>query len=57
MKGYWEGQTESNRSIVAIVKTEGEIVAIRDFLRKARIQFQQRVMYLDYHPVHYEEVM
>jgi hypothetical protein len=39
-----------------IVKTEDEIAVIRNFLREARIKFGQRVMYLDYHPVHYEEV-
>ena len=56
VEGYWQGQTESNRSIVVIVKTEDEIAVIRNFLREARIKFGQRVMYLDYHPVHYEEV-
>ena len=56
VEGWWRGQSDQNRSIVMIVKTENEVSAIREFLQLARREFRQDAMYLDYHPVHFEEV-
>ena len=56
VKGWWQGQTDWNRLIVMIVNTEREVDGIREFLQRARIQFRQQAMYLDYHPTRFEEV-
>jgi len=54
--GWWLGQSDRNRWIVTVVKAQKEVDRIRDFLRLAREKFKQEAMYLDYHPVHFEEV-
>ena len=38
------------------VRTEREVASIREFLQEARKKFRQKKMYLDYHPVFFEEV-
>lgn len=55
-RGVWHGQAELNREIFMVVKTKREVDAIRDFLRRARRKFRQKVMYFDYHHVRFEEV-
>jgi hypothetical protein len=54
--GQWRGYTDQNRVIVIIVKTMNEVSALRDLLIEARDRFRQEAMYLEYHPVFFEEV-
>jgi hypothetical protein len=56
VEGWWQGQSDRNRWIVAVVRTETEVDRIRKFLRSARVTFQQDAMYLDFHGVHFEEI-
>ena len=56
VKGWWQGHSDQNRWIVAVVRTENEVRRIRDFLRQARATFEQKAMYLEYHGVYFEEV-
>ncbi len=56
VRGWWNGKSDRNRWIVIIVGTEKEVNRIREFLKLARRKFRQDTMYLDFHPVHFEEV-
>jgi hypothetical protein len=56
VEGWFKGQSDRNRWIVVIVKTENEVDTIRKFLQSARLKFRQDAMYLEYHLVRYEEV-
>ena len=56
VKGWWQGHSDLNRWIVVVVRTEREINQIREFLRSACKRFRQEAMYLEYHPVRFEEV-
>lgn len=56
VKGWWQGHSDQNRWIVAVVKTQNEVQHIRQFLKLARAKFDQETMYLEYHRVHFEEV-
>ena len=55
-EGSWRGHTDRCRWIVTVVRGEEQVEEIRRFLREARVKFRQEVMYLDYHPVHFELV-
>ena len=54
--GHDRGYTDQNRLIFIVVRSEDEVEKIRIFLRSARNRFRQDTMYLDYHPVCFEEV-
>ena len=56
VKGFRRGQSDLNREIMINVKTEREVASIREFLQEARKKFRQKKMYLEYHPVFFEEV-
>jgi hypothetical protein len=56
VSGWWLGHSDRNRWIVVIVKTEKEVGRTRNLLQMARERFKQQAMYLDYHPVRFEEV-
>jgi hypothetical protein len=56
VEGWWHGHSDLNRWIVVVVRTEREINQIREFLRLACKRFRQEAMYLEYHPVRFEEV-
>jgi hypothetical protein len=56
VEGWFKGQSDRNRWIVVIVKTENEVDTIRKFVQSARLKFRQDAMYLEYHLVRYEEV-
>lgn len=56
VNGWWQGYSDENRWIMMIVAEE-MINSIRTFLRRARMKFKQEAMYLDYHPVTFEEVV
>ena len=55
--GWWQGHSDRNRWIVAVVRSEQDVRRIRGFLRLARAKFSQKAMYLEYHGVHFEEVV
>lgn len=52
--GWWEGGTDQNRWIVAIIKGAEQLEAVRAFLGLARPKFRQKAMYLDWHNVEFE---
>ena len=54
--GWWFGHSDRSRWIIIILKSEAEVDKIKNFLRLARGIFRQKKMYLDYHPVYFEEV-
>ncbi len=56
VRGWWRKRWEVNQEIFMIVKTADELGAVRQFLSHACREFNQEVMYLEYHPVHFEEV-
>jgi hypothetical protein len=54
--GWWQGHSDVNLWVAAVVRTEIDVRRIRSFLRLARAKFQQKAMYLEYHRVHFEEI-
>jgi len=54
--GWWEGYSDQNRWIVAIVGTEEKVDELRRFLRVARQWFRQERMYFEWHKVGFELV-
>lgn len=54
--GWWEGHSDQNRWIVAVVGTEQEVDELRKFLRVARQRFRQETMYFEWHEVRFELV-
>jgi hypothetical protein len=54
--GWWQGHTDVNRWIVIVLDRGAPLDPIREFLQEARGRFRQKKMYLDYHPVFFEEV-
>jgi len=56
VSGWWRGYSDQNRRIMMIVRSMTEVEAIRELLREARVRFRQEAMYLEYHPVHFDEV-
>jgi hypothetical protein len=54
--GWWEGHSDVSRWIVIVLRKDTRLDPIRRFLQEARLRFRQKKMYLDYHPVFYEEV-
>ncbi len=54
--GWWHGQSDQNRWIVAVVESEGQVDQLRRFLQLAREQFRQDTMYFEWHPVRFELV-
>ena len=57
VSGWWRGYTDENRRITIVVRTMGEVEAIRQLLREARVRFRQEAMYFEYHAVSFEEVI
>ncbi|MBI1939912.1 MAG: hypothetical protein HYS33_00230 [Acidobacteria bacterium] len=56
VSGWWHGHSDLNRWIVIVASKDAPLDQIRRFLHEARSQFRQEKMYLDYHPVFFEEV-
>ncbi|HEY6242690.1 MAG TPA: hypothetical protein VIX17_02015 [Pyrinomonadaceae bacterium] len=54
VKGWWQGYTDENRWIIAVVQSEEEISQLRIFLQEARLRFKQEKMYLEWHSVYLE---
>lgn len=54
--GWWRGYADQNRVIIINVRSMREVNAIRELLVRARHQFRQEAMYLEYHRVVFEEV-
>lgn len=42
--------------IVIVVDAEDDVERLRELLRGARFRFRQEAMYLEHHPVTFEEV-
>ena len=51
--GTWLGHNDTNKWIMTVV-SEDQIPKIQSFLREARVKFNQKTMYLDFHPVSFE---
>jgi hypothetical protein len=56
VSGWWRGYSDQNRRIMMVVRSMREVEQIRELLREARVRFRQEAMYLEYHPVRFEEV-
>lgn len=56
VNGWWQGQSDQNQWIVAIVESAESMDGIRHFLKSARQMFRQDAMYFEWHPVHFELV-
>ena len=54
--GWWEGHSDQNRWIVAVVETEEEVDELRRFVQGARQRFRQECMYFEWHEVWFELV-
>jgi len=54
--GWWEGHSDQNRWIVAVVGSEEEVNQLRSFLQMARRRFRQESMYFEWHAVRFELV-
>lgn len=54
--GWWQGQSDQNRWIVAVVESAEQVDELRTFLKSARQMFRQDAMYFEWHPVHFELV-
>jgi len=54
--GWWEGQFDQNKWIVAVVENMEIVDQLRIFLQKARHRFRQDAMYFEWHPVRFELV-
>lgn len=56
--GWWQGQTDRNRMVYVIVKSDdtARIQKLRDFVASARSQFDQEAMYFEMHPIQYEQL-
>ena len=56
VNGWWQGQSDRNRWVVAVVEGMKQLDQLRQFLRLARKQFRQDAMYFEWHEVHFELV-
>jgi hypothetical protein len=56
VSGWWQGQSDQNQWIVAVIDGMEQVDALRRFLRSARRMFRQDAMHLEWHPVHFELV-
>jgi hypothetical protein len=56
VSGWWQGQSDQNQSIVAVVESAEQVDELRRFLKSARQMFRQDAMYFEWHPVHFELV-
>ncbi len=54
--GWWRGHADRNRVLTIVVRSGEEVDSIRRLLREAKARFRQEAMYLEYHPVMFEEV-
>jgi hypothetical protein len=56
--GWWQGQTDRNRMVYVILKSDDteRIRRLREFVAEARYRFRQASMYFEMHPVQYEEL-
>ncbi len=54
--GWWEGHSDQNRWIVAVVGADEEVDQLRGFLQVARRRFRQDTMYFEWHAVRFELV-
>jgi hypothetical protein len=56
VNGWWQGQSDQNQWIVAVITGTEQLDALRGFLQWARQVFRQDAMYFEWHPVHFELV-
>jgi hypothetical protein len=56
VEGYWQRQTEQNKMLLIVLKSENKLNEIRSFLQQARIRFRQKAMYFEFHPVFQEDI-
>jgi hypothetical protein len=56
VNGWWQGQSDQNKCIVAVVESAEKVDDLRRFLQSARKSFRQDAMYFEWHPVHFELV-
>lgn len=54
--GVWQRQTERNRMLIVVLRSENAVSKVRKLLRRARKVFGQKVMYLDCQRVYHENV-
>ena len=54
--GWWQGQSDQNQWITAVVESAEQVDELRRFLQSARQMFGQDAMYFEWHPVHFELV-
>jgi len=56
--GWWQGQTDRNRMVYVILKSDDteRIHRLREFVAEARYRFRQALMYFEMHPIQYEEL-
>jgi len=55
--GWWEGYSDPNQWIVAVVATQDEIDELRRFVQLARQLLKQECMYFEWHEVWLELVI
>jgi hypothetical protein len=56
VKGWWQGQSDFNRSLYAIITDPERLTGIRSFLQAAGKKMGQEKMYFEYHDTYYDEI-
>ena len=56
VRGWWQGQSDQNQWVVAVVAGSEHLDDLRHMLRLARQMFRQDAMYFEWHSVQFELV-